>query len=271
LANARLLHKKISRSDQVDALSDGAKLLYTWGVAHADDFGRMDGRPRIVRTTVVPLREWTDGQIECFMLEMQREGLVELYESNGVKVMQYTGFDAHQSGLHKRTRSQFPEPPDKFPELPGIVPPESESESELEPESERVVVDAREPEPSDTVRVQTLATINRYFPMWSQSTLKFTELLGLGDELGWPLVGHALEIIAGNQVNKLPYLLAILRGWKDKGVQSVEDAKAAVVQFQAERERKPAQARASPKGNVILAAEKKDDNYYDHIYRKFGR
>ena len=52
---------------------------------------------------------------------MSAVGLIRFYEAGGDRYLQIVNFDREQPGLHKRTKSDFPDPPDdfgKFPEIP---------------------------------------------------------------------------------------------------------------------------------------------------------
>ena len=57
MAVRRSLWGSISHSKKVNALSDRAVILYTFSIAHLDDEGFIDGDPRLIKSTVVPLRD----------------------------------------------------------------------------------------------------------------------------------------------------------------------------------------------------------------------
>jgi len=130
MANRRSISKSISLSEQVDLVSDQAALLFSWMFPHADDFGRLPGSARKLGALVVPLRlnrpGWTVEDIEGYLAEMEgardEAGVPLLYRylADGIPVIQLVKFDSHQEGLHKRTRSKFPDPTEPFPEYPGI-------------------------------------------------------------------------------------------------------------------------------------------------------
>ncbi len=130
MANRRSISRSISVSEQVDMLSDRAALLFTWMLPHADDYGRLPGSVKKLAAIVVPMRTgrpgWTYDDIERYLDEMaaavDEEGLPLIYRyrtESGVSVIQLVKFDEHQDGLHKRTRSKFPDPPEPFPTFPG--------------------------------------------------------------------------------------------------------------------------------------------------------
>lgn len=76
MAKARMLHKTISLSAQVNKLSVPARLLFTWMVAHADDDGRLKGEAEYVKAMVVPMTKWSFKKIEGFLTEMHKLGLI---------------------------------------------------------------------------------------------------------------------------------------------------------------------------------------------------
>jgi hypothetical protein len=53
----RSLWGSISTSKKVNALSDRALILYVLAISHLDDEGFIDGDPRVLKSTVVPLRD----------------------------------------------------------------------------------------------------------------------------------------------------------------------------------------------------------------------
>lgn len=125
MARRRSIATKISLSEQVDQLSDQAAMLFTWMIPHADDFGRLPGSVKKLAGMVVPLRRgrpgWSYEDIEGYLFEMESTTdetgtpLIARYQAeNGITVIQLIKFDEHQDGLHKRTESQFPNPPANF-------------------------------------------------------------------------------------------------------------------------------------------------------------
>ena len=132
MAKRRSLHGSISISEQVDQLSIPAALLFTWAISHLDDFGRITGSPARFGAQVVPLKfnrkGWTVSDIDGYLDEMSRAQdeagtpLVVRYQVNGIRAAWFPKFEEHQDGLHKRTKSKWPDPPRdglKFPEVPG--------------------------------------------------------------------------------------------------------------------------------------------------------
>jgi hypothetical protein len=93
--------------------------LYPLLVAHADDFGRLAGDVFTVKHMVVPTSPRSEADVGHALEALQKVGLIDWYDGDGRKCIQIWNFDAHQAGLHKRTRSAFPEPSGKLQEIPS--------------------------------------------------------------------------------------------------------------------------------------------------------
>ena len=122
MASGRILKTQISISEQVNELSIKATLLFTWMIPHADDFGRLIGNPKRLKALIFPMREdFTFHEVETCLFEIQEKNLITLYFFENEKYIQINSFERHQNGLHKRTKSRFPDPSncEKFREIPG--------------------------------------------------------------------------------------------------------------------------------------------------------
>lgn len=112
MAEKRMISKVISISEKVNNLPDFDALLYTWMIPHSDDFGRLEGSPGTVRALVMPRRNSTDEDVRSALQRMAEVELILWYKSNNKMVIQINNFEDHQQGLHKRTRSKLPDPPE---------------------------------------------------------------------------------------------------------------------------------------------------------------
>lgn len=133
MARGRMISKSLSTSQRFLALNDVAgrlaefcQLLYPLIVAHTDDFGRMAGDPQTVKFLVFPGSPRKVPEFLAALLHLETVGLIQLYPAtpgdDSRMCLQVNNFDPHQSGLHKRTKSRFPEPPAisrKLREVPG--------------------------------------------------------------------------------------------------------------------------------------------------------
>jgi len=124
MANRRMISKSISTSKRVTKLLKELKavgfqypfvgpLLFTWLQPHVDDWGRCDGDPFWIKLNVIPsFDEISESDIETVLALMENLELINRHIINGINVLQVVNFEEHQTGLHKRT-------PSKFPEIPG--------------------------------------------------------------------------------------------------------------------------------------------------------
>lgn len=106
--------------------ADYAQLLYMLLVTHADDFGREPGDAFTVRHVVEPLSAHGVEDVERAIVALDLVDLITAYHvDGGRRVLAIVDFDEHQTGLHKRTASRFPDPPEvpgdsrKLPDTPG--------------------------------------------------------------------------------------------------------------------------------------------------------
>ena len=95
--DARMLHKKISLSGQVNKLSLQAKLLFTWLISHADDEGRLSGDPEYIKATVVPRVKWSMKAVKTYIEEMINQKLIYYWEQNGEWFIEFIKWKNHQT------------------------------------------------------------------------------------------------------------------------------------------------------------------------------
>lgn len=123
-----MISKSISISTKVNSISDFAALLFTWMVPHADDYGVLDGDEGTIKALVVPRRKQTESAVGQALAEMQKVGLIWRYIYKNKPYVQFTNFEEHQEGLHKRTAPKLPIYMDcchdsgNFREIPGNSP-----------------------------------------------------------------------------------------------------------------------------------------------------
>lgn len=97
MAKARMLHKKISLSMQVNSLSLPAQLLFTWMITHADDDGKIRGEPEYIKATVVPMKKWSFGLIKKYIEEIKNNKLIYFWNKNDEWFIQFIKWNNHQS------------------------------------------------------------------------------------------------------------------------------------------------------------------------------
>ena len=136
MARGRMISATISTSETVNAMSEWARLLFCFSIAHLDDFGFMAGSPAKLKAIVMPLSERPIADFAAAVAEWIASGSHTAYLAEDGRVyLRAVKFDDYQTGLHKRTRSRFPTEgakldavgylaaiSGKFPESPASVP-----------------------------------------------------------------------------------------------------------------------------------------------------
>lgn len=104
----RILRDGIIDSDRVNQLTWGGEVFYRRLMSVADDFGRFDARPSILRSRCYPLKlsTVTESKIGRWVEEATGAGLIRLYAVNGKQFGEIVGF-----GQRHRTAPKYPDPP----------------------------------------------------------------------------------------------------------------------------------------------------------------
>ncbi len=118
-----MVSKSLSTSRKFAALGDEfAQVLYLLLVSHCDDFGRQSGDAFTVKHQVFPTSPRSEAEFSTALENLARNGLILRDTTEGSEVLQVVGFEQHQTGLHKRSASRFPEVPGisgNFREIPS--------------------------------------------------------------------------------------------------------------------------------------------------------
>lgn len=106
----RILKESICVSDSIDELSWFEEVLFYRLIVNCDDFGRFDGRPKVIRGRLFPLKSITDKQISEALHHLAAAGIVMLYSCDGKPFLQLVTWDAHQQ--IRASKSKYPAPSD---------------------------------------------------------------------------------------------------------------------------------------------------------------
>jgi hypothetical protein len=113
-----MIDQRISKSDKLAALkTDRARVLYFMIYPHTDCEGRFSGDPREIKEECCPRLKYSIKQIAECLIDMDRVGLLNLYEANDLAWVEFTRFDDFQLGLRKDR-----EAPSKIPPYSGLTP-----------------------------------------------------------------------------------------------------------------------------------------------------
>jgi hypothetical protein len=108
----RILRASICTSETLASLSAEAERLFLRLIVSADDYGRFDGRPAIVRAHCFPLLldRISEDDVVAWLDELVAADLVQLYQVGGKPYLALTTWSRHQRPP-RAAYSRYPEPP----------------------------------------------------------------------------------------------------------------------------------------------------------------
>jgi hypothetical protein len=107
----RILKESICASESIDPLSAEAEIFFYRLIVNADDYGRFDARPAIIKARCFPLKDpdvYNASLIQSLVDELCAQNLIHLYSADGKKYIQIVTWTEHQQIRAKR--SKYPDP-----------------------------------------------------------------------------------------------------------------------------------------------------------------
>ncbi len=103
----RILKESICRSEEIDSLSWFEEVLFYRLIVICDDFGRYDGRVKIIKGSCFPLKDVTEKDIDKALDKLSAVGLVRVYKAQGRPYLQLVTWAEHQR--IRNQKSKYPE------------------------------------------------------------------------------------------------------------------------------------------------------------------
>ena len=141
----RILKESICQSEEINKLTWFEEAFFYRLIVACDDYGRFDGRVKIIKGTCFPLKEIKDKEIQEGLDHMCAAGLIRLYTVDDRPYLEMVTWNKHQR--IRNQRSKYPSPPSisnsltvdsNSPQLAadcGLNPIQSNTESEYQSES----------------------------------------------------------------------------------------------------------------------------------------
>ena len=246
----RIIKESIKRSPEIDSLSWFEEVVFYRLIVSADDFGRLDGRPVILKNDLFPTKETvTRKAVEDALEKLTSVGLLVPYvdAESGMPYYYFPSWPKHQR--LRKSKERYPAPPQlaancgELPQVAANCRLESESEYESEYESEcGSGTRARAREGSPTAAADPLITyaVNNLGIM---SPRAMEELNSFRDELPDDVIRAGIDAALDANVRTWAYARSILNRYADAGYKTVGEIKAA------ESKRKAAKANGVSDGN----------------------
>lgn len=95
-------------SELVDSLSTGAEVFFTRLIMKADDLGCYHGSSKMLKSTLFPLKSFTEKQVQGWREECKAAGILSYYTIQGREYVQIINFGQRL----RQMNSKFPLPPE---------------------------------------------------------------------------------------------------------------------------------------------------------------
>lgn len=242
----RIIKESICTSEKIASLTDFEFRLWVCLITQADDLGRGDARPAIIKGHAFPLRDGvTNKAIDGAITSLAIKGCINLYQVDGRSYFCFPTWSAHQRIRDCKPRFPGPEDADqdftgknKFAATCGELQQPAADCGELRPESNTNPNTNPNPNPKENIRVPRAS----FKP---------------------PTVGEVEEYCQerGNSVNAANFVdFYASKGWKI-GNSPMKDWRAAVRTW--ERRESEQQGKSAPSGANRFAN-------LERLYKQFG-
>ena len=104
----RILKESICSSENIDQLSPMAEIAFYRLIVNCDDYGRMDGRVKIIKSRLFPLKDITNDEMLSMLSELERAELIQAYVVDGKPYLQMKTWENHQQV--RNHKSKYPSP-----------------------------------------------------------------------------------------------------------------------------------------------------------------
>ena len=104
----RIIKESICTSDNIDRLTAFEETVFVRLMVNCDDFGRFDGRAKILSSRLFPLKDISTEDMEKALSSLVSADLVTVYEVNGKPYLHLNSWEKHQQT--RATKSKYPAP-----------------------------------------------------------------------------------------------------------------------------------------------------------------
>lgn len=147
----RIIKESLCDSEKIAALSDFEFRLWVGLITQADDAGRGDARPAIIKGRVFPFRERLSiKDIDAALQELAAKGCVSLYTVDGKPYFLFPGWVKHQRV--RDCKPKYPEPTENY------IPPQSAASCGELPQSAALIQSESESESNPDISAEPQAT-----------------------------------------------------------------------------------------------------------------
>lgn len=239
----RILKESICTSEQIDKLSAFDETVFYRLIVNADDYGRFDGRPSILRSRLFPLRDIRNSQIEDAIHNLASVELVSTYTVDGKPFVRLLGWERNQQ--IRARKGKYPPPVDKNVcaasngyqlKSDDIKCSRNPIQSEYNPNTNPTpnpYADTRDGERPDFGTLEAYASSN----LRTFSPGHMQELVSFKDDFPDEVIRLAIDQACGCNAPSWNYVRKVLNNWLDKGIKTEADAKAEIARGKPKEEK----------------------------------
>ena len=100
----RIIKESICTSEEIAECDWFTEVLFYRLIVHCDDFGRYDGRTKVIRGTLFPLDDLTDKQIDKGLARLSEVGLLRRYMVEDKPYIEILTWQKHQRIRNKKSK-----------------------------------------------------------------------------------------------------------------------------------------------------------------------
>lgn len=116
MARKRMIDPGFWTDEKLGTCSPMARLTFMGVISQADDDGRLNGHPALIRSLLFPYdHDITVDQVEGWLAQLEERRLIIRYQVDGQSYIAVTNFAKHQT-INKKTASKLPPPPENLEE-----------------------------------------------------------------------------------------------------------------------------------------------------------
>lgn len=104
----RIIKESICTSENIDQLTPFEETVFVRLMVNADDFGRFDGRAKILSARLFPLKNVTTEEMTQALKSLVNADLVTVYEVDGKPYIHLNSWEKHQQT--RASKSKYPAP-----------------------------------------------------------------------------------------------------------------------------------------------------------------
>lgn len=120
MARIRTIKPEFPQSESMGRVSRDARLCFIQLWTIADDAGRLRGNSRMLASLLYPYDDDAKDLMDGWLTELEREGCIDRYQSDGATYIQINAWTEHQK-IDKPSQSKIPEPTGEKPEIRRVL------------------------------------------------------------------------------------------------------------------------------------------------------